>query len=39
MTAHALLMTCRQAGIVLAADGGCIDVDAPAGVLTPALPR
>ena len=37
MTAHELLMTCRQAGIVLAADGDCIDVDAPAGVLTPDL--
>jgi hypothetical protein len=37
MTAHQLLMTCRQAGIVLAADGDCLDVDAPAGVLTPEL--
>jgi hypothetical protein len=37
MTAHELLMTCRQAGIALAADGGWIDVDAPAGALTPEL--
>lgn len=37
MTAHELLMTCRQAGINLVVDGDCIDVDAPAGVLTPEL--
>ena len=37
MTAHELLLTCRQAGIVLAADGEYIDVDAPAGALTPQL--
>lgn len=37
MTAHELLLTCRQAGIVLAADGDNIDVDAPKGVLTPEL--
>jgi hypothetical protein len=37
MTAHKFLMTCQEAGIMLAADGDCIEVDAPAGVLTPEL--
>ncbi len=37
MTARELLQTCRQAGIVLAADGEHINVDAPVGVLTPEL--
>ncbi len=37
MTATELLTTCRAAGILLAADGDSLDVDAPAGALTPAL--
>lgn len=37
MTAHELLLKCRQVGIALAVDGNNIDVDAPKGVLTPEL--
>ena len=37
MTAHELLMTCRQAGIVLTPVGQSIEVDAPADALTPDL--
>ena len=37
MTTHQLLQTCYAAGILLAADGDLLDVDAPAGALTPAL--
>jgi TubC N-terminal docking domain len=37
VTTHELLMTCRCAGIVLAAAGDYLDVDAPAGALTPDL--
>ncbi len=37
MTAHELLATCRQAGIVLRARGDALEVDAPRGVLTPEL--
>ncbi len=37
MTATDLLTSCRAAGIILAADGDSLAVDAPAGALTPAL--
>lgn len=37
MTLTDLLTSCRRAGIVLNTTGGCIDIDAPAGELTPEL--
>jgi hypothetical protein len=37
MTTHELLLSCHAGGIQLAVDGDALDVDAPAGALTPAL--
>ena len=37
VTTIQLLLTCHAAGIVLAADGEALDVDAPAGALTSVL--
>jgi hypothetical protein len=37
MTTHELLLTCHSAGILLAAKGDALDVDAPLGRLTPEL--
>jgi hypothetical protein len=37
MTAPELLVTCQQAGIMLAVDGALLDIDAPRGALTPDL--
>jgi hypothetical protein len=37
VTTHELILTCHTAGILLAVEGDTLDVDAPAGTLTPAL--
>jgi hypothetical protein len=37
MTTEQLLLTCRQAGIVLSAQGDTLELDAPCGALTPEL--
>ena len=37
MSPQDLLLTCRQAGILLAADGDALSVNAPKGMLTPEL--